>query len=207
MVHRTRVASYILLLLVAATGFLAGYQAGAPDLGGYEGQGIRVELYVYKNGELVYYDPDDPATENLGYIIAELIAPTQGWGIKSTDGLTYNFIDTGYNVERDGAIVVSNYTSTSFDRAMYALQSVVYTATPSVSVAYDNNGVYVTISASFTADKSINVTWVGLYANWDSSSSSGGVDKYFMLFADPVNPPVQLNSGDTITIIYKIILP
>ena len=174
-----------------------------------EYNGIRVELYVFRNGELVYHDPDDPAVENLGRIIAELVAPTQGWSIKASDGTLYNFIDTAEYADRDGIIIISDDIQSTFNRTMYAVPegTQTYSATPSVSVTYDENGVYVTISASFTVSSPMNITWTGLYASWDTSLTSGGADKYFLLFADKIDPPVQVNPSDTITVVYKIVLP
>ena len=56
-------------------------------------------------------------------------------------------------------------------------------------------------------DTAYNVTATALYFAVEAASDSSGAVSLILVFADPVNPPIQLNPGDTVTIVYKIILP
>ena len=198
-----------LLPLAAGAGYMVGERVAEERVrvGIIEARDLGVVLEVYVNGELVYID-DDPAVNNFGYMLAELVASTQGWNITAEDGSTQGdaFSTTG---GADGKIVVSNDSLGIFDRTMVAVPSgtLSYSVNPSASVTSDANGVYVTISGSITVDQNIDVYWVGLYAYVNVITGSVGTPSYVLLLADFLSTPVSLVAGDTITVVYKIILP
>jgi len=119
----------LLVALVAATGFLAGYQIGQPDyvIGEYDGNAMRVEVYLYKNGELVYYDPDDPATTNFLALLEAVLEGTNDAedNVIRMDGTTYDLeyhITTTFRDSGSTWVLVSNESST-FSRTMYTFTS------------------------------------------------------------------------------------
>ncbi|MEB3861466.1 MAG: hypothetical protein GSR84_04510 [Desulfurococcales archaeon] len=187
-------AMLVPLILVS---FLGGYLAGRPDytLGDYQGQGIRIELYLYKNSKLVYIDYDDPATKWFLMNIVEFMAGDINGGMTSTSGTSYDY---PVQNNRPGYVFVSYDTNYNYTYSMYALPSS-YEAgqISSGGLTYDDTSKAVTLSASINIQVGGNITGVGLYGGYGPT----------LFFYDPLPTPLSVSPGDVVTVVYKIVVP
>jgi len=191
---------FIIIILVALSGFLAGYNLGQPDyiVGPHNGNAMRVEVWIYRNGELVYYDPDDPAVNNAVYFLAALFMANPpdvtalGGAVIDPEANDY------YQFGEPGFILVSNDTST-FSRSMTTFQYYEMATFTDDAVALGAN--YIQISGSLTVAADMNITYVGLGTYVRPTVYP------ILLFADQLSQPIQVAAGDVVTVVYKIVLP
>ncbi len=192
-----RLASMAVLAL-ALSGFLAGLQLAPAPEGQYE-HAMRVELYVYKNGELVYYDPDDPALYGFSKLLAELISGDVVGNLPNIEASPRNdIIGTGY----PGYVFVA-FDNTPYNYGMYQMPTD-YAEGRIASVAFLNETKAVQFSASITINEAKNITGVGIYTEY---IAGGGVTRHTLLFYDPLETPIQVNAGDVIAVVYRIVVP
>jgi hypothetical protein len=183
-----------------AGGYLLGQNAGGPDTNGLE-HAMRVSVYIYKNGELVYYDPDDPATKQLTQLIAELIAGNIVGGIHCIGGGT---MDKIYSSNHPGYVFVS-YDNTPYSYTMYNLPNNYESASISTGgVTFNDSEKSVTFSASINIQTGGNITAVGLYTELRPDAYT---DCLILLFYDVLSAPIQVQAGDVVTVVYKIVAP
>ena len=189
-----------LLAIVGLSGFLAGHQyannSQALD------NAMHVELYLYKNGQLVYYDPDDPATYQFTALIAEFIAGDLVTVGKDTGGSSYAGIsDTG----QPGYVFVSYSQSYTYNYNMYGLPASYDSGQISTGgVSFDNTTKSVTFSATVNIQQNATIYGVGLYT---ALKNGNGAIVDFVLFYDPLSNPITVHSGDVVTVVYKITVP
>lgn len=191
-----RLAPLLIIPLIAIS-FLAGYYHGRPDyiLGDYDGNALRVELYLYRNGELVYYDPDDPATKWFLMNIVEFMAGDINSGMRNTNGGTYDYF---VQVNKPGYVFVSYDTNYNYTYTMYALPASYESGQiSSGGISYDDAGKAVTLSASINIQVGGNITGVGLYGGYGPT----------LFFYDPLPTPLSVSPGDVVTVVYKIVVP
>ncbi len=201
-----RVLAPALLVPIILVSFLGGYLAGRPDyyMASNEGQGIRVELYLYRNGELVYYDPDDPATKQFTQLIAELIAGDQVSGILTVDGISTSNIAQS---SRPGYVFIS-YDNVNYTYTMNTLPANIEIGQiGSGAVTFDDNQKSVTLSAVINIQLGGNITAVGLYTKLSMYTGSSAADRNILLFYDPLPTPINVQAGDVVTVVYRIVVP
>ena len=204
-----------LILIPLVLGLSLGYELGSYmteeriKVGPYEGQGIRVQVEIYRNGELVYVDYDDPAVDNFLLFLAGVIDnDVAGILVKDRGGLNRN------PISYYGAAVVgiSDDTTSSFNQTLIELPgtNVLLSAVDPTQIAVDTANKTITISGTITIPSSFTsftVGWVGLYL--DYSTDNGLVDgDEVLIFADPLGANAfTANPGDVITVVYKITVP
>ena len=201
-----RVLAPALIISLVIASFLAGWHLGQPNymLGEYEGRGIQVQLEVYKNGELVFIDYDDPATKQFTQLIAELIAGDQVSGILTIDGISTSNIGQS---SRPGYVFIS-YDNVNYTYTMNTLPANIETGQiGSGAVTFDDNQKSVTLSAVINIQLGGNITAVGLYTKLSMYTGSSAADRNILLFYDPLPTPVSVQAGDVVTIVYKIVVP
>ena len=194
-----------LLVIVALAGFTAGHymQNTVTDAGNQLEHAMRVELYVYKNGELVYYDPDDPATKQFTMLLAEIIAGDVVSGFTDTSGVARTYIG---NSNRPGYVFVSYDPTYTYSYGMSSLPSSYEEGQiSSGAITFNDAEKSVTLSASINIQIGGNITGVGLYS--DIYADGNTYVRSFLLFYDPLDQPISVQSGDVITIVYKIVVP
>ena len=220
---RTRVLA-ALLAAIAAVSVAGAYWAALARPGTSleapraPGGGLHAELYVYKNGELVYYDPDDPATDNLAYVMLALLDNSYDGPKKAValDGTTHwwdEFVEDFYGVVLFGQLA-------SFSRSLHNLDTVyAKSIVDEVNSYVDSEGYHIVVGASWTvpttAGQNYTITGVALAisAAWDENNqhgqptSPGSDSQIAILFADVLSQPVTLQPGDTIHVRYVITLP
>ena len=195
------IAGVLIAIVFVGILSLPNMQQNQPITDNYDGHTMRVELYIYKNNQLVYYDPDDPAVKNFALFIAEIIAGSVTSGFVSTDGGTFGYID-GSNY--DGYVFVSYDSAYSYNYALTNLPANYESGTISEGgVSFDDNEKSITLSASINIQNGGNITGVGIYTYLDV----GTYNKYFLLFYDDLTQPMQVSPGDVITVVYKIVVP
>ena len=202
MVRSKTLAVYAAIIVA---GLVAGYGLHAllaPSNMPWQAQGLAVvKLEVYKNGQLVYEKTDDPATDNLLQILKELSGT--GGSFTDTSGTTWNSFETTTTGSR---VAVSDGTGVAFSRSMYVLPGTVYRSSNPVTVTV-NDGTII-FSGTVTLTTTTNITWVGLELGLDVATSDSTTSlKWFLVFADEVNPPIQVNANDVVTVVYKIVWP
>ena len=187
-----------LLAAIALAAGLGGYMAGQNQTADHA---MRVEVYVYKNGELVYHDPDDPATDNFINIIYSIASGPQT--MTKTDGTTFSGVDT---LRYGSRVAVSNGAITAFTREMYALPGTVWYSASPLTIQKNSNELI--MSGTVTVDTATNITWVGLEFLTDPGTTVDTTTGYWILvFADPLDQPIHVQQGDVITVVYKIVFP
>ncbi len=211
---RGRLLSAALIAVIAALGAVGGYylglgQASQPGYhtAPYDGHAMRVELYVYRNGELVYYDPDDPAVNNMLYLLAEIIAGNVVSGFKSVDGLVANRIA---NSNYAGTVFLNYDSSYTYSASMTGLPALYDSGTiSSGGVTFDENTRSVLLSASVNVQQNATVYGVGIYTTLQvgTSGSNYVYNKNFLLFYDQLEMPFNVTSGDVVTVVYKFTFP
>ena len=166
--------------------------------------GLHVELYVYKNGVLVYHDNDDPATKQLAGILVEII--TGSGTFKSTDGMDFvKIADTN----KPGYMFVSFDPSYTYTYGMNALPSS-YASAQIVgnNVVFDDVNKAIQLAASITVSQNATIYGVGLYTTLGVVTAGNALyTKNVLLFYDPLDEPISVNQNDVVTVVYKIVLP
>ena len=189
-----------ILVLALLGGFLAGYSTSTGNTSQALENTMHVELYLYKNGKLVYYDPDDPTTANMLNIFVEM-AKNAGQ-FTARDGSTFNGIDT----QLTGSMVCASNGTATFTRNMHVLPGTEWCSSTPLTVTINGNELI--MSGTVNIASTTNITWVGLYLKTDSYPASNGfTGRWFLLAADPIDQPIHVNSGDVISIVYKFVFP
>ena len=168
----------------------------------------RIELLIFKNDNLIYYDRDDPATYNFALFLATFLAEEEsqweGRDIVAIDGSILDEYFYAVSV-KSGTInphIIISDTNTTITRSTYNLPGNVIHLNTSVSVIDDGTNLIVAVSASYTYTVASTLAVVGLEAYFDV-----GFYKEVLFFADDVNPDIAVNANDTVTVVYRIILP
>ena len=208
---KARVLAALAVIIAALAGYMLGNIMATPDyyIGDYEGNVLRVELYVYRNGELIYYDPDDPATNNFLALLEALLDNDDDAddNVVARDGLTDN-LEAWAVYMRDlgrAIVMVSNGTAT-FSRTMSDLPGTIWLNWATATI--QNNELV--ISGTITIDASTNITYVGLamwHAGTEDTATLGQASNEILLFADELSSPISVKAGDVVTVVYKIVVP
>ena len=160
---------------------------------------VGVEVYIYRNGELVYRKIGDPVTLNFVHLFT--IMAGAGGVIINEEGETW----TGYETfdDKGSKVCISNGTG-SFGRNMNILPGTqLCSSSPiSVNVVENDNRLELIFSGTVNVDRDMNITWIGLYLKLAKNSCKS---KFFLVLADQVD--MQVQAGDTITIVYKLVFP
>ena len=200
--EKRRLLAIPLLILAALAGFTAGLYTQNSNIvtGNYEDHAMRIEIYIYKNGELVYYDPDDPAVTNfLLWLANEMGVDTT---MTTRSGGAYN-PDLPYGDFKNVLAAVADGTG-PFARNMYTLPgNNYYTSVAADAITISDN--YIQFSASININANTTITWVGLYGDIDNPTNWDGDE--ILIFADPLDNPFNVTSGDVITVVYKLVVP
>ena len=192
-----------LLAIIAISGFLAGQQLSTTPSNSLE-NAMHVELYIYKNGKLIYYDPDDPAVVGLLSVLAEVIASDVAPAIVADGGATFSKFATG-DPDVPGYVFLSEANIT-FDRNMTNLPA--NRIDVPISGAQIVNLDTLSLTATWTANTTVTIYGVGIYAGLDEyDAATTLLQRNVVLFYDPLAQPITLNPNDVITITYKIIAP
>lgn len=175
----------------------------------YNDHAIRIELYIYKNNQLIYYDPNDPAVNNLLGLIAELVAGNvlnQNNNIaKDSGGSGLNYID---NTDRAGLMFLNFDSGYTYSKNLYLLPQDIETGYISGGgVSFDENSKTVTLSASINIQSNATIYGVGLYTILQTNNGIALSNRNYLLFYDPLSTPINVTAGDVITVVYKISAP
>jgi len=213
-VKRRLLAIPIVILVGLAMG-LAYWQAQPAQ----QAQAVRVSLYIYKNGELTYYDPDDPATENLAKMLLLMLDDSYSATFKPVDmnGQSYSGYYENYD-DLKGVIVFGNDPTAS--RGSYTLSQVYYMTLPDEYDYISNQtGVYIIVGGTWTvpatATQNYTLATVALgTGNVEGSPGDGtgrasdpGKGGTILLFIDQLSQPIEVHPGDTVHVRYVISFP
>ncbi|BBC20959.1 hypothetical protein [Aeropyrum globular virus 1] len=205
-----------MLTLVLLAGFLGGYHlAPQQDIEVTLQQGpraLQAELYIYKNGELIHYDPDDPSTQNFVVAVASLLAGDLIY--YDTNNIYPDMVDiTGAKIDRiDGtfypAYIFINYDSAyTYNYTMYLLPGAYdFAEVGTGGLQFDSSTKSFILSASIVATQSGTVYGVGVYSRLSINSSNATKDA-LMLYDDLGANAFAVNANDVVTVVYKITLP
>lgn len=157
------------------------------------------QLYIYKNGKLIYYDPDDPPVNNFPILLISMLAGSQNnpYNAKKTDGSTFKDAEktssTGgsphlyfiaYDFEYDPNMNQVPCGSSPCNNTHVAVD---------LNPDYTNNKLYITATFTYN-DSTANITYYGVALVTDSIN--------IMWFIDKFNTPITMHANDTITIEY-----
>lgn len=193
---------WILVTAALVIGLATGYLLLSTPQGGMESMdqaspdGIQIALYIYKNGELVYYDPNDPPTKNFMIYIANVLAGKDlagnGVDINGNQKAVYDVTGYGY--------IFASASTTSYLYTMYSLPDSRWEAQiQSGDVVFLDANKTLVIAGNVIFDTNTTIQSVGLY-----SSLYYGT---FLMLYDVLSSPVQVNTGDALTIVYRITAP
>lgn len=204
--------SFIIIMIVLAAGFAAGYHSAKPDyiVAPTDNHGITVKLEVYKNGKLVYVDNDDPSLKNFLGLLETLMDNDldNDNQVIARDGLTDDLENWGIYLRDMGrAFVEISDGVATFSRTMYDLPGNIAQAWASATIQNDNELI---ITGSITVPNNMSITWVGLgirHTGGEDTATLNTPNGELLLFADQLSTPISANAGDVVTVVYKIVLP
>lgn len=154
---------------------------------------LRIETYIYKNGKLVYYDPDDPPVRQFMVFLSHgLVGTTADNSYVDFLGHGVIFI-TSDNIEYSYSLstIPANRWEAQVSQLVYRDQE--HAVVVSATIIYDGGGP-------------VNITAYGLYTHYKSASFSYSYsDK--LVFYDVLQQPLQVNNGDAVTVVYKVSIP
>ena len=223
------IAGVLIAIVFVGILSLPNMQQNQPITDNYDGHTMRVELYIYKNNQLVYYDPDDPAVNNLAYLLAELLdydgtydppTPqrmdgTASWNPAAVCGASnYPIVrgGTSYgNAETTRAFVVAGQDQL-FSRQDYTLSNVLAMSfLDEFIINSTGTEITLTLGGSITypssATSNYTVSAVGLGVTSCDPGNSIDASASWLIFKDVLSTPVTLQPGDTIHVRYVIHLP
>ena len=173
---------------------------------------IKVGLRIYKNGELVYYNPNDPISYEWMKLIVNYLFGCIGMGcaytITATDGMTLLGLETMYGTPYNPqpAIAIGNGTTpASPEDYRLERQIAVYKLYSEDVVVNDTGTSYdIYFRHVFTFQESINVSEAGLllYARVLGSDT-----KYYwkyILIARDTFSPITVSAGEAIAVEYVV---
>jgi len=172
---------------------------------------MKVRLRIYKNGELVYEDPNDPISIQWLKLVANVLFGCYYMGCAQTwydvDGNAHQFIDTEYGGTNPiPALAVGTGTTTS--PSDYKLVNQVAIAQlNSNNVIVSDTGTSYNIKYRYTFDfsASYTISEAGLLLYVDVNLLGGRTNVY-VLVAHDTFPGVSVAPGDTLSIEYEIVL-
>ena len=219
------IAGVLIAIVFVGILYLPNMQQNQP----IDGHTMRVELYVYKNGELVYYDPDDPAVNNLAYLLAELLdydgaynAPkgqrmdgSNTWGTIGVcgtsskpiliDGTNYAYAEStrGFIIAgQDELFSRQDYTLSDILAKSFLDEFIINSTGTEITLTL---GGSITYPSDATSNYTVTAVGLGITACDPGTSISNAAS--WLLFKDVLNIPVTLQPGDTIHVRYVIHLP
>ena len=163
---------------------------------------VTVTLKVYKNGELVYKNDDDPITDTWIKAVISTMFQLYRYGLRFTytDGSTGSWVknDVVYSSKRvKGVLAIGTDTSpaSTTDIALYAPYMEHVLDSSNYLIQDNANWVNVTISHTFIVSESVSIAEAGLMIK----DMSG---KYILVCRDSFTP-VSLNADEGLTIEYR----
>jgi len=178
----------------------------------------RVDVKVERQGVIIYnYTNEyDPLTVQWYHYLADtyfLLSKKTPLTWYDTNYNNFTYADTGdAGIQPKAYIGLGNGTGTP-SRNDYKLFSEITKDAPSMSVTEDTSNQKFTLLAtkSFTMSASYTITEVGYYIYVDgntwTSSGGGYTSNSYLLVAHDTITPVNVASGDTITITYTFTIP
>jgi hypothetical protein len=178
---------------------------------------VTVKLIVqhYRNGKLIgtYVKDGDIFTRNIVNIWQGLLA-SQSLGVNYKITLTdnsnvqfqayvaycENTASKCFNYPNNVKIAIGTST-TAPSINDYALGVQVASVAPSMSVFTTSTSGYWQLAASFSFTQSYNITEFGIYQDFNDY---GGATHTVLLNRDVISTPIQVVSGDTLTVTYQI---
>ena len=193
------VLAAIIIALVAFSIVNTSYPGDRED-------GVRVQVYVYKNGRLVYYDPNDPATDNFLKLLYWLFATGSDDNSKLVvwNGNNYDpESSTIYQRDTGKGILGISSDNIAFSRDLNKFANYLWTSGLTISVDYNRMTITISGTINVNSNYTVNFVYLGTLIKEGGSYDSTMV----LLFADKLSSPIQLNAGDSVTVVYKITLP
>jgi|GEM_PF-4927074 len=154
------------------------------------------QLYIYKNGKLIYYDPDDPPVNNFPYLLTAFFtgSPNNPFTAHDTQGNNKKVVETS-----SGTPLIYLLTSNiQFIPDLYNIPSdnAINRTIDSNNYLVDENTFTIYASISYTNTGSDNITLYGsAYACCN-----------IIYFMDNWDTPITLETNDTITVQYVFTL-
>ncbi len=195
MIAKERLAISVIIMLVVASGVFTFYNTNTNA-----GNKLQVQLFIYKNNKLVYYDEDDPATKQFLLLIGEIIAGDLISGFTDTNGAKHVYID-GSN---QPAYVFVTDQPQAYVFTMNALPSNhVDGKITQYYVDYEEKSI--SFAGSIIINQNTTIRGVGIYSLMKVDGQQ--TPQQFLLFYDPLQQQINVTAGDVITVVYKISVP
>jgi len=208
-VGRRRVLLAVPVLAAVLAAIVGGYMLGAtqnqqapqPD------NAMHIELYVYKNGRLAYYDPDDPVTTNFLHLLEAILDNDNDEydTVTFMDGSKLDLEDAANTqlYEVGGAGVVLSNAAVTFDRSMTQMPGEIAV----IQVHADVVGSALQFTGTWTSNMTTNITSIGLVWMLDDHKSVNDPSNTALILVDTLQQPLTVNNGDVVTVVYKIVFP
>jgi|GEM_PF-4830215 len=175
---------------------------------GTDNLAIKISLKIYKNGRLVYYDPDDPPVVQLFRSIAEMLGAS-------------NYIDSdmsykGWFTDEPYSFIVLVNSNTLYSKGLTYSQ-ISSNVIKSDSIKQQDIGYFVktgdlvlvlTKSIIINSQTKIYGTGLVLHAReyWYYYGEHNAYHDLLLLY-DYLNTAIDVNVGDVVTVVYEIHLP
>lgn len=190
MVNVVRLGISLIIVALLFIGVGASYKTGYNGVDERYPGTLHIETYIYKNGRLVLYDPDDPPVKQFLVHIARGLAGSvlfeSRYDLYGTIFITNDNIQYSYTL----SAIPANRWEAQITQVNYIDQ---------------NHAVEVSATITYDGSSPINITAYGLYINLhDKYGTTIYTD---LVFYDVLDTPIQLNPGDSVTIVYKVSVP
>lgn len=177
-----------------------------------------LSIEVYRHGRLVKRHVQvDPPTSNFRKLLYVIFNPVHDSSTKvidlngasiyleKKDHYSYSFCDLG-DLQPRFYIRIGNY-SQPFSREIYNLGCEIGVAEAGdASLAFNTTHIILTLSGSWSADDSYNITEVGLSMIIDKGGANYNNDiGEILIFYTPLSTPISVVINDTIVVTYEFI--
>ena len=174
---------------------------------------IKVSLKIYKNGELVYYDPDDPITVHWLWFVADVLLGCFYMGcaqpFKAESGATYKYADFDYHSTNPIPILAIGNGTTPASPSDYKLESQLMSQQlDSGSVIVNDTGTSYVIAYRYTfaLSQDANISEAGLLIKGEFCGTATSCSYNTLLVARDTFTPISLAANESISVEYVVTL-
>jgi len=175
---------------------------------------IKVSLRIYKNGELVYYDPDDPITIHWLQLVANVLLDCYHRGcaqpFTAVSGATYKYADFEWRGTNPIPVLAIGTGTTPASPSDYKLESQFASkqlGSANVNVTDTGTSYIITYRYTFTLSQGANISEAGLLINGIfCTDDKGTCEGNTLLVARDTFTPISIAADESIAVEYVVIL-
>jgi len=175
---------------------------------------IKVGLRIYKNGELVYYNPDDPISVEWLKAVANVVFRSPDFGktynYRTIDGSEHNWLNIDDATNTRPCIALGNGTTPASPYDYRLENELLKKCLGANNVLVNDTGtryeIYLRYTFTVTENYTISEAGYELYTYVGNAGSRDNFNYGYLLVARDTFDPIQVNAGESISVEYVIVL-